>query len=251
MSITLLPRFRILLNIRETLWPEILLLVMIVQKKTRNILKKIAFHTPFKDYLIYRHGFNFTIPQLFFLCQCVEEVREVNGAIAEVGCAYGRTTVFLNKFMDSQKIEKKYFAVDTFSGFVSEDVNYEVSKRQKERSQYSDAFQGNTKKWFDYTMERNGISRVTSIQTDVNSYDLRTLGPLSFVLLDVDLYRPIKKSLPELYEALSPKGIIVVDDCDARSMEWDGSDQAYKEFVKEINHPIEIVHDKLGIVRKL
>ena len=60
-------------------------------------------------------------------------------------------------------------------------------------------------------MQDNGITRVTSTQADVNKFDLRTLGPLSFVLFDVDLYRPMKKGLPELYEMLSPGGIMVLD----------------------------------------
>lgn len=217
----------------------------------RKILRSIAFKTPLRNYVTYMYYCGFTVPQLFFLCQCVEQVREVEGAIAEVGCAQGHTTVFINKYMDAQKIDKKYYAVDTFSGFVPEDLAYEVSKRQKKLSMYRDTvFQLNTKKWFDYTMNRNGIRRVVSIQTDVNNYDLMTLGPLSFVLLDVDLYRPMKKSLPELYEALTPNGMMIVDDCDGTNTKWDGSDQAYKEFVNEMRLPVQVVHDKLGVVRK-
>jgi hypothetical protein len=152
--------------------------------------------------------------------------------------------------MDSQGIEKKYYAIDTFSGFVPEDLDYEVSKRQKKTSFYSGAFQKNMKKWFDYTIYRNGINRVVSIQADVNKYDLRTLGPLSFVLLDVDLYRPMKKSIEELYDVLTPNGIIVMDDCDGEDMRWDGSAQAYREFMKKINQSVQVVHGRLGIVRK-
>jgi hypothetical protein len=39
-----------------------------------------------------------------------------------------------------------------------------------------------------------------------------------------------------------------VDDCDSKETVWDGSDQAYKEFMQEINQPVQIVHGKLGIV---
>jgi len=151
--------------------------------------------------------------------------------------------------MDAQEIDKKYYAVDTFSGFVSEDVAYEVSKRHKDPSFYN-KFRVNKKKWFDYTMNRNDIYRVVSIQADVNNYDLTTLGALCFVLLDVDLYRPSKKSLKDLYSILTKNGIIIVDDCDNKDIRWDGSGQAYKEFVNEINQPIQVVHDKLGVLRK-
>ncbi len=99
-------------------------------------------------------------------------------------------------------------------------------------------------------MRQNNITGICSIETDVNEYDLTTLGPLSFVLLDVDLYRPIRKALPELYQVLSPGGIMVVDDCDPSSDRWDGSDQAYKEFMEERSLPSQIIYGKLGIIRK-
>ncbi len=99
-------------------------------------------------------------------------------------------------------------------------------------------------------MDQNALVGVRSIQADVNEYDLTALGPLSFVLLDVDLYRPMKKSLKELYEILSPGGIMIVDDCDSKDIRWDGSGQAYREFMKEINEAPRVVHGKLGEVRK-
>jgi hypothetical protein len=169
--------------------------------------------------------------------------------VAEIGCANGSTTVFLNKYMDARRIEKDYYAVDTFSGFVAEDIGFEVSQRGKRGDLFTD-FQINKKKWFDGTMHQNEITRVRSIQADVNAFDLTTLGRLSFALLDVDLYRPMKKSLHELYEMLSQDGILVVDDCDAGNIRWDGSDQAYKEFVKERDLPAHVVHGKLGLIRK-
>ena len=121
--------------------------------------------------------------------------------------------------------------------------------RGKEKKAYNQ-FQVNKKEWFDQTMKDNGVTRVQSTEADVNNFDLTTLGPLSFVLLDVDLYRPIKKAMKELYEVLSPGGIMVVDDCDESDVLWDGADQAYKEFVKEIGQPVEIKHRKLGVIRK-
>jgi len=60
----------------------------------------------------------------------------------------------------------------------------------------------------------------------------------------------MKKSLKELYRILTPNGIIIVDDCDNKDTCFEGSDQAYKEFMQEINQPVEIVLGKLGIVRK-
>lgn len=87
-------------------------------------------------------------------------------------------------------------------------------------------------------------------RSDINKFDLTTIGPISFSLLDVDLYRPTHKALQELYEVLSPGGIIVVDDCDSSDIRWDGSDQAYKEFMNEIDQAPQISHGKLGVIKK-
>jgi len=186
----------------------------------------------------------FTMNQLLFLCNCLNKTANIEGDFAEIGVFEGRTTVLLNKYLDSKNVNKKYYAIDTFSGFVSEDINYEVLNREKEAALYTNCFKSN-KKRFEKVMERNSIKRVVSIQADVNNYDLTNLRPLCFVLLDVDLYRPMKKSLKELYEALSPGRIMIVDDCDENHVSWDGSDQAYKEFMQKMNKPFEIVHGKL------
>jgi O-methyltransferase len=214
-----------------------------------KLIKEIQFNTPFRRYFFPRYVYNFTAPQLCFLCQCIEDTKHIVGDIAEIGCANGSTTVFLNKYMDAQNIQKKYYAIDTFSGFVAEDIEFEVATRGKSDDLYT-GFQINKKKWFEGTMQQNNITRVLSIEADVNKYNLTTFGPLSFILLDVDLYRPIKKVLPDLYQVLSPGGIMVVDDCDFCNSPWDGSGQAYKEFMKERNQATQIIYGKLGIVRK-
>ncbi len=213
----------------------------------REILFKSAW---FRRHFLPGYAYNFNPPQLFFLCQCIEDTKQVAGDIAEIGCAHGLTTVFLNKYMDARHIQRRYYAIDTFSGFVTEDVEFEVTSRGKARGLFAGAFAVNRRGWFDRTMQDNRITRVVSVEMDVNERDLKTLGPLSLVLLDVDLYRSTRKALPELYEALSPGGIMIVDDCDPADIRWDGADQAYKEFMKGKRQPAQVVHGKLGIVRK-
>lgn len=220
-------------------------MIAIVQKLTREVLH----YSPLRRYFFPKYLYNFTPPQLCFLCRCVEDTKDVPGTIAEIGCANGLTSVFLNKYMSEQGIERPYVAIDTFAGFVAEDVQYEVDNRGKQKKLFN-RFQVNSRKWYDRTLRDNGVSRVRSVQADVNKFDMAALGPLSFVLLDVDLYRPIKKCLPELYGLLSPGGIMVVDDCDAGHIRWDGADQAYKEFMAGLGRRADILYGKLGIIRK-
>ena len=215
--------------------------------KARKILRRLIFNTPLRNRITFGYPLNLTVPQLCLVCQFVEKVRNTKGAVAEVGVERGITTVFINKYMDAQKIEKKYYAIDTFSGFCPEDIQQENPSLRRFYENHH--FQVSTKKWFDYTMNFNGIKRVVSIETDVNKFDLAKLGVLSFVFLDVDLYRPTKKALQELYDALAPEGIIVVHDCDPKVVAWKGAYKAYTEFMDEINKPVEIINS-LGIVRK-
>jgi len=213
-----------------------------------NLKGEIRFLPALRKHYYPKYSYNFTAPQLCFLCQSLGETKSVAGTILEIGCARGETTIFLNNYMKNSGIDKRYYAIDTFSGFVKEDIEYEQKNRGKGNSYRS--FRKNKKKWFDGTLQQNGINDVISVEADINTYDLSCHYPISFALLDVDLYRPMKKGLPKIYQGLASGGIIIVDDCDENDDRWDGSDQAYKEFMEELGQPIEIVFGKLGVIRK-
>lgn len=213
--------------------------------------KNVLYHSRLRPYLSFFNPnyFNFRPPQLCFLCECLEKTRDVEGAVVEVGVAFGSTTWFQAKYMIEQGIEKPYYAIDTFAGFTSADIEFEVQKRGKTPEMYT-GFQVNSKKWFDGMLKMNHLTHVKSIQADANEFDFSQLGPISFCLLDVDLYRPISRCLPKLYDQLSEGGIIVVDDCDADVPAWEGSGQAYNEFMTSIASDPVVVHKKLGVVER-
>jgi O-methyltransferase len=197
------------------------------------------------------HRFQFSAQQLCFLCKCLSDTKHLSGSIAEIGCEYGHTTIFLNNYInDLIGQDRTYFAIDTFSGFTDSDVQFEFQNRSKDGLRFDD-FKENRKEWFEKTMEMSHANRVKVIQADINEFDLKSLGPLSFVLLDVDLYRPTKKALPELYDMLCPGGILIVDDCNPSQIKWDGAFQAYIEFTEAISATPRIMHNKLGILRKM
>jgi O-methyltransferase len=184
--------------------------------------------------------------QLVLLCEEIRRVKEIPGAIVEIGVSRGSTTVFLNNFIDVECPGKQYVAVDTFGGFVSADVSAERARGK--RDDYS-GYSLNSKRWFDGTMEMNGIKRVRSVQADINTFDISCLGPISFCFLDVDLYRPTKRALPLLFEQLSPGGVIAVHDCYPLENPWDGARKAYLEFCAGIG-VAECVVDGIGVVRR-
>lgn len=214
--------------------------------------KDALLRTRWRRHFLPQYPYYFDATQLFFLCECLERTRDVAGSILEVGVAGGATTLFLNNYLSAVGIEKSYLAVDTFKGFTPGDVAFEVTQRGKRAQDYQNfvGFQINRRAWFDATMQFNGVTRVRSIQADVNKFDLRSLGAISFCLLDVDLYVPMKKALGELYERMSVGGILVADDCSAADARFDGSLQAYQEFTDAKKLPQEIVLKKLGVIRK-
>jgi O-methyltransferase len=146
-------------------------------------------------------------------------------------------------------IAKNYYALDTFSGFVREHLDYEASHRSKDRG-VDLWFMNNKKEWFDHALGISGVQDVQSIECDAATFDFAGLGPTAFALVDVDLYLPMAAILPKLYQAMSPGGIILVDDCTPHAC-WDSALVAYTEFVAQQGITPQIEHGKTGIIRKL
>jgi len=197
----------------------------------------------------YRYEYMFTPSQLVFLTNCLQETQPVEGDIVEIGCAAGRTTVFLNKYLDEINSKKSYLCVDTFSGFSKNDVEYEVTKRGKPRRSL-DGFSVNHQDWFDQTLRDNQIQRARSVCGDIKNVDLsKQVSAISFCLIDVDLYLPVKHALAQVYPLLAKGGIIVIDDVSQHNA-FDGAYEAYQEFARSLDAPPQIVCNKLGVIRK-
>ena len=159
------------------------------------------------------------------------------------------TTVFLNKYLESLNSNKTYFALDTFDGFTKNDILYEENNRKKKKGIYKNSFAINSLKLFKARMSVNNIKNVTPISCDANQFQFADIAPFSFVILDVDLYKPIKKVLNEIFPLMTPGGIILVDDCDKKNYMWDGAYTAFTEFTSEKHIKSEIILDKIGLIR--
>ena len=210
--------------------------------------KQVLFQIPVvSDLFDYRYGYMFSPAQLAFFCEQLTDVAAVPGSILEVGCAWGRSTVFLNRHLDSLGVDVDYYAVDTFSGFTPQDLESEQELGRD--SLYYSVFRGNSKARFDRTMQRNGVTRVTSFQADASTFDYAALSPFRMVLVDVDLHRPVLATLHAVYDLVSPGGVIVIDDCKQGGI-WEGAYEAFTEFAAEMGVEPTIVHDKLGVIVK-
>ena len=230
-------------------WNSTYVLKIASKRFVRTLFTEASIRTGiFSRRFLLLYDYMFSPTQLVFFTQCLSETRHVPGCCVEIGCAYGKTTVFLRKFMDESGIKKDYYALDTFSGFVPEHVDYEVGQRHK-TPRIAASFATNKKSWFDYSLQISGIDSIISIECDAAKFDFDRIGPIAFALLDVDLYLPMTAILPKLYENLGPGGVILVDDC-VPDEHWDGALAAYDEFVAKAGIKHEIVLGKIGIIRK-
>lgn len=211
-------------------------------------LKELASITPLQRQFFYRYDYMFTPPQLCFLCALLDEVKDVPGAIVEIGCAFGHTTVFLNRHLDARAVEKPYWCIDTFRGFPADDV---AAERRLRGGRTGDlrTFRHNSPRWFRRTLANNRVERVRTLVADVKEVDFAPLAPLAFCLIDVDLYQPVRVALERVWERLAPGGVVVIDDCREDHV-FEGALLAYREFVERVGQTPEIRLDKLGVLRK-
>ncbi len=69
---------------------------------------RLASLTPLRKYLYYRYDFSFSPNQLCFLVSCLNRTACVEGRVVEIGCAYGHTTVFLEKHLTTTDDIREY-----------------------------------------------------------------------------------------------------------------------------------------------
>jgi predicted O-methyltransferase YrrM len=215
-----------------------------------RLLKEISLRTGILDRKFFGiYPYQHSPHHLQYLLECVSETKDVPGAIIEIGCANGATTVFLKKHLDYLGCDKRYIAIDTFSGFTRRDVDYEIRERGKSRFLYS-AWRQNKIDWVEHSLQLAGVHGVELVQADCSAFDYTEIGGIAFCFIDVDLYRPVLAALEAIHSELAPGAIVIVDDCQPDPM-WDGALEAYTEYVGKSGLPSEIVCEKFGIIRKV
>ncbi len=210
-------------------------------------LKTFYFITPLWRLFLPVMKFDMSIAQLNFITSTLGATKS-DGAVVEIGVGGGSTSVVINEFMKQQAIRRPFYAIDTFFGFTKEDAEYERNVRGK-TNDYS-GYRSNSKNWYFKTLRAHGIGNANVFQLDAKAFDYSAIAPIAFCLLDVDLYKPVEAVLPRLYENLADDGVIIVDDCGLKESIYDGAGEAYRNFCTKMNLEQELVHEKLGVVRK-
>ena len=213
-------------------------------------------YTPFRRYLLHRYPYMYTPSQLAYMTALLTETEDVPGNVIEVGCAAGATTVFFARHLYDLGSQRRIYAYDTFSGFSSEDIDYELNSRAVDipRTQLG-GFQINSFRWVERSILLNRkIVPVVLTKADATTHQFKELDSVSFALIDVDIYRPTANSLAQLWPRLSNEGVIVVDDCQGgaagpRAGKFGGGHAALVDFANEHAIHVDYVENKLGVIR--
>lgn len=212
-------------------------------------IKYAVYRTPVIDRIMApRYPYKINPGQLHAMIGFIEATKGTNAAVAEIGVAQGDTSTFLLEHLKTTADSRTLLLFDTFAGFTEESVSHEVNKRGKAVFEY-DKFQYGDEARFQRNIKNAGYDNFRTVKGDASKFDWDGLGPVGAVLLDIDLYQPTIDILNAIYPNLAPGGGIVLDDCLADTP-WDGSLQAYEEFITAKGLPFERVGHKGAVIRK-
>jgi O-methyltransferase len=213
----------------------------------KEFIKKVAYRSPLlSKWSAPSYPYKVNPAQLSFLCEAISNTRGSSGSILEIGVAKGDTSVFLLEHLRTTADTRTVYFLDTFAGFTDESINHEVDVRGKAVDDY-DAFRYGEEGVFSRNLTRLGYENFRTVKGDAARQDYTRFAPIDVALLDIDLYQPTREILDHLWENLATPGYICVDDCMADTP-WDGSLQAYNEFVENKGLQPRIVGQKGGVI---
>lgn len=213
-------------------------------------IKFVAYRTPFlSNTMKPRYPYKVDPGQLTGLVNLIDRTRKVGGAIVEIGVAQGFTSAFLLEHLASTGDQRELLLFDTFSGFTEDSISHEIDVRQKDYVSSYGLFRYGNEDIFRKNLSKTGHRNFRTFSGDASAFDWSSIGPISVVLLDIDVYKPTRAILSQIWPHLTSPGGIIVDDCLADGP-WDGSLQAYEEFRAEVGLPFIRVGGKGALVGK-
>jgi O-methyltransferase len=167
-------------------------------------------------------------------------VKDIEGAVVELGCNIGTTSIFIQDYLNGSK---EYHVYDSFEGLPDKhEYDIGVEYRYKFEKGYcavkENRFKG-TFKEFDLPLPfiHKGWFK-----------DSEYPDKISFAFFDSDFYTSILDSFEKVYPKLVKGGVICVHDYD-----WDvlpGAKRACDEFLRD--RPEKMIFDNyIGIIKKL
>jgi len=177
--------------------------------------------------------------------QALRDRVDLPGAILEVGCFEGGTTVVAGRMLRDMGHERRYVCVDTFDGFVPD--QFEVDVRHGTPERLGTGFSRNPRSLFERRMRHLRLP-VEAIQADIVEMNpARLPDAISVCLMDVDLAVPIREGLAKVCPRMVAGGVILVDDCD-EGTDWRGARVGYEEYMRRSGREPRYTVSGFGVV---
>jgi len=162
-------------------------------------------------------------------------VSGIGGDIIEVGTYDGDTSEIICKYLLEKNIDKKFYGLDTFSGYVREDMY--GANRESVYNFVNNVW--NTKKeTVESRLSFYGKTNYLLIEGDCKltiprSIEDGVFSSFCIIYIDCNLYRPSFKSMDNLFPLLEIGGILAIDEHTVG-----GETKAIKEISEKYNQDL-------------
>jgi len=163
------------------------------------------------------------------LLDCMNKLKDLPGNIIECGCARCGTTSILGNYLKENQIDKKIFALDSFSGFDEKELSEE-----RQSGLTNSTSKDFTYSSYDYVMKKIKKLELSEKIMPIEGYFEDTLPNLdsNFCMgfIDCDLSKSISFVTENIWSRLTPGGQLFFDDYG--NTEFKGVKIAVDDFIK-------------------
>lgn len=143
----------------------------------------------------------------------LSEVDEVKGDIIEIGTFKGDSSEIICNYLHLNNISKKYFGLDTFNGYIEEDLK--EANLSSLNNQKSGRWKASKAEVENRIKNYNVISSIYEGDSKIiipNLIKTQKLKKLSFIYIDCNLFPPSIKAMNDLFPLLNKNGILAIDE---------------------------------------
>ena len=163
--------------------------------------------------------------KIFTIYEILKKVSKIKGEIIEFGVWRGNNDFMIKKMSDFLKLKKKIFLFDHFKGLR----HYSI-KDPKESKKFFQKYSSNKKVILEFKKFFN-FKKFEIIDKNACDISENFLNKkLSFVYMDMDLYKPTINALNSIEHLISKNGCILFDQGNKKL--WAGEGRAIKDFLK-------------------
>lgn len=147
------------------------------------------------------------VQRCYELWHLVEQVKDLDGDIIEVGVWRGGSGALLAKRSSLEHLEAKIYLCDTFEGVVKAGSNDPVYRG----GEHSDVTRGSVERLL-RSMQLSNVEILEGVFPEETAHLIPPDRMFRLCHIDVDVYRSAKDVLAWVWERLVPGGLVVFDD---------------------------------------